>query len=566
MAQVNTNKENMEIVHSGERNLSDGDSECSSEGFRGFGNESGSFEMNGDQIGLATNGVIANNEDTISGENQDNRDVNSCNNSDSLTEVLSNFMASIIQKIDQSNKNQCEQNKKLNETIHEASKKQNKTIEDVNKKLIQEFKSLLKIEIDQCKASFKDEVAKLNTKVDNNEKILSDFKNNSTKQITDIDSKIKGMNTFQGKLDEKLVLIENRVGEIEKTCAQKMKDLIGEQITVVSDKINSVSEGVLQNKKVIENLQEVNRNRELQNSHYENFNYHQDCHYDYKVSVNYCNPMQFIEGLKNYIQTNKLTNWERIKLMLSDCFKGDSKISFWWDFVREDVNNLDEFICAFKKKFWSDKIQWSFREDLRFGRFKYNEGLTFSEYYIRKFNVARYLTPRLTDEEIFMSLFEHYDDQIKTAALVRNIKNSQDFIVMLDEFGSKLYSHLSNKDIRSEHSQNYSKFEHNGGFNRFQKFDDRSQGQFEGLDRDYKKTSFQGQNRVGPYESNKRPFHRGANDYSNGRLTWKGGKEFGREGKPFERGQQAGENVKERKINLVQVNTEKENEVIEAGN
>lgn len=85
-------------------------------------------------------------------------------------------MTSIVQKIDESIKNQSEQMKKLHETTHAANRKQNKTIEDINKKFAQEFKSSLKIEIDQCKASFKGEVVKLNTKIDNNETILSKIK------------------------------------------------------------------------------------------------------------------------------------------------------------------------------------------------------------------------------------------------------------------------------------------------------------------------------------------------------------------------------------------------------
>ena len=113
--------------------------------------------------------------------------------------------------------------------------------------------------------------------------------------------------------------------------------------------------------------------------------------------------------------------------------------------------------------------------DLKLGRHIPNSNLSKVEYAIKMINNAKDLIPPPSENEIVSKLSRHFQDDIRTAIIIRNIKTYENFIELLDDFDQAgpsnsnsddngIYGHSSYKNERFRHNA-YGEFFHSNGSN-----------------------------------------------------------------------------------------------------
>lgn len=170
---------------------------------------------------------------------------------------------------------------------------------------------------------------------------------------------------------------------------------------------------------------------------------------DFRMKIDYLNPMSFMVNLKDYLKRNNICNWDKIRNILDNNFENDFKLKEWWSYIKLDLLNFNDFEAKFTDKLWSKEIQRTARHDLRFGKYKIGGQLSLTEYFIHKANIAKHLTPSLDKEEILELLMDHYDQNIITASIVRNVKSADDFIKLLENFCHTEKYRISNVNSRN---------------------------------------------------------------------------------------------------------------------
>lgn len=252
-------------------------------------------------------------------------------------------------------------------------------------------------------------------------------------EIGRIDKKVEDIRTCLGNFKKEMQV--NSQKTIKKIIDVEVKqELLEKEIENKIEFVNSECRTELDNfrEKIEQQLGTLDRPNE-----HEIVKYAREVIPEFKIKVDYDNPMRAIEQLDSYIKTYKITEWESIRGILDNNFNEVPRVGDWWLFIVESINNYEQFKEKFQNKFWNENIQFKVREELRFNKFSTGGPLSLSEYFIKKYNIAKYLTPKFTDKEILNFLIRHYDDNIKTAYVMRNINSSDEFIEMLEGFSNQ---------------------------------------------------------------------------------------------------------------------------------
>lgn len=153
-----------------------------------------------------------------------------------------------------------------------------------------------------------------------------------------------------------------------------------------------------------------------------------------KLNINLKNPMEFIKNLKCAIKNHKLNKWESIVDILNNTLDKYLETKSWWTFIKDNVENLDDFIREFKGKYWSNAIQSELRTNIFFGKYRADGRLKLSEYFMDKIIIFKNIEPKLAEGEMVKLLSDHYDAEINRARIVRNVITVTEFVNLLGEY------------------------------------------------------------------------------------------------------------------------------------
>lgn len=125
-------------------------------------------------------------------------------------------------------------------------------------------------------------------------------------------------------------------------------------------------------------------------------------------------------------------NQEETPYILGSCLRGPPKD--WWDLVKEDNDTLESFCNKFKSRFWNENTQHEVKCKLEFGHFASSGETSMTNYALKSFRDAKGLTPPLSDPEIIRKLSRHFNEEIRTAILGRQLHTLQGLLELLERF------------------------------------------------------------------------------------------------------------------------------------
>lgn len=100
----------------------------------------------------------------------------------------------------------------------------------------------------------------------------------------------------------------------------------------------------------------------------------------------------------------------------------------WIDFVIDRVSTYDDFITAFKGKYWNYKIQSVFRQTIETGRYDNRKDGSMSSYVLKLHNIAKFLDDPIPEEILVRKLSFHFSSNIVTACKYQNVGSLATFI------------------------------------------------------------------------------------------------------------------------------------------
>lgn len=138
-------------------------------------------------------------------------------------------------------------------------------------------------------------------------------------------------------------------------------------------------------------------------------------------------PCSFVESLKNKLRyTHNIGDIkEVIRANLRD------SPSIWFSSIEEEINTFDDFEKKFLGYYWGEIAQGLFREDLYFSKYNYKYDNDLVNYALKLYTVAKYMKPKMQEEEIVLNIARHYEDSVVETITIQNIRSMQQFITIL---------------------------------------------------------------------------------------------------------------------------------------
>ena len=166
-------------------------------------------------------------------------------------------------------------------------------------------------------------------------------------------------------------------------------------------------------------------------------------------------PMRFLKDFERYISATDI-NTDDFNYVVFACLEGIARE--WWELVSSEQENIISFREKFTKKYWNENICFQISSELQFGKYIPNSNLTRVEYAIKTINNAKDLIPPPSEAEIVAKLSRHYNDDVRTAMIMRNIKTYDNLIELLDAFDQAGPSNLNNGNNGSKNFYNHTSF------------------------------------------------------------------------------------------------------------
>ena len=130
-------------------------------------------------------------------------------------------------------------------------------------------------------------------------------------------------------------------------------------------------------------------------------------------------PMRFLRDFERYISAIDISTND-FNYITYACLEGIARE--WWELVSQNDENVNTFREKFIKKYWNENVCFQISSELQFGRFIPNNNLSRAEYAIKMINNAKDLIPPPSENEIVSKLSRHYNDDVRTAIIIRNVK------------------------------------------------------------------------------------------------------------------------------------------------
>ena len=143
-------------------------------------------------------------------------------------------------------------------------------------------------------------------------------------------------------------------------------------------------------------------------------------------------PVEFIKELtelyQEYYQDINNITWVSRRL--------EGEATIWWRLVRDSINTFVEFTEAFVNKYWNDVIQERVRDQLEFGWYHQEAGMSMIQYLERKLLENRQLIPPISDRHLIRKIARHYPHEIEVTIITRGVSTIVEFEQVLLEFSS----------------------------------------------------------------------------------------------------------------------------------
>ena len=153
-------------------------------------------------------------------------------------------------------------------------------------------------------------------------------------------------------------------------------------------------------------------------------------------------PMRFLKDFECYISATDM-NTDDFNYVIFACLEGIAREC--WELVSSEQENTIFFREKFIKKYWNENICFQISSELQFGKYIPNSNLSRVEYAIKMINNAKDLIPPPSEAEIVVELCRHYNDDIRTAMIIRNTKTYDNLIELLDAIDQAGPSNLNGK-------------------------------------------------------------------------------------------------------------------------
>lgn len=439
------------------------------------------LKISNDQVNNSNNDAQQNIEDSIAQSSDSLYNVNS------KMDILMKFLEEQNKSIKNEFKKQDEAKNEIKNEIKSEINSVKNEINGLNQKLNRQNDKFDE-KFNEIKAQFQTINQKVECQDKKIEKVRSELDKKITKQESRLDQYCMKNNKEIEEMQVKTKKLEVQVGQVTETMNKNTSQL-KDEINNINEEMENVRASVHQQSAMQINLEdritknlnilEVRQNEEavkvctlqlnveknsetvdkLQKKISSQVNFVPQVNncfpsdkYEFQMSIDRRNPMNFINSLTEYLSRNHITEWGKIKSILDNNLNKTYQQQEWWDFVKTDIDSFESFKNKFISKMWSQDIQKKARQELQFGKYVIGSKLTLSEYFISKFNICKNLIPAIDKDTIFEMLKNHYNENIITAAIVRNVKNAEEFIKVLDAF-SLLDEYRVNKNQNNQENQ-----------------------------------------------------------------------------------------------------------------
>jgi hypothetical protein len=253
------------------------------------------------------------------------------------------------------------------------------------------------------------------------------------------------------KTEQEIAMVANKTMEIEETMKKQEDEMrtIGRNVAEnthniehvkrqVEDRVNgNRNEMELERKRTkeqIEELQkEVDRVRELKGREGEMVT-KWICQGDRKIhkftgNINNLHPMVFIKSINQRIKEieegriDEETKLERIKEIMRENLESEALI--WFNGIENDVEDYEQLRNRFLQHFWGDNAQLMVRERLYFGKFNPHISNSLTNYALRLYSLAQYLTPKINEQDLVLYISRQFKQEIAETIAMHDIKTME---------------------------------------------------------------------------------------------------------------------------------------------
>ena len=142
-------------------------------------------------------------------------------------------------------------------------------------------------------------------------------------------------------------------------------------------------------------------------------------------------PIKFLEELSDFWAAIRPSRGQTA-FVISSCLQGTPKD--WWDLVKEENDDLSQFIGKFKRRYWGEETQHAIKATLEFGNYQPSTDPSMVAYAIKIFREVKGLVPSPTTKEIISKLARHFNEEIRSTILARPINTLEDLLELLERF------------------------------------------------------------------------------------------------------------------------------------
>lgn len=273
----------------------------------------------------------------------------------------------------------------------------------------------------------------------------------------------KEIDQVENKIDEKLIIVREENVKIFSEINEKIHSLENNLEHVRTDYSTQFESKVQEMKKKIDELS--NKGSVLNANTFM-----------YKVGEptmkffgnDKIHPMVFINNLKQELK--EIGGNDNFGLLARKYFAGDALA--WFDMVIDQSESFENFENKFISYYWGESKQARVRENLIFGKYNANFGLSRERYVMTKLNKTKCMEPPILEKDFVKYLARHFSEEIRETIAIQNITKIESLLAYMRRLDEHQPNKLENKNFNNMQSKNFNNEYKNKQYNNnnFQKF------------------------------------------------------------------------------------------------
>lgn len=365
----------------------------------------------------------------------------------------------------------------------------NEDIKAIDKKVdigIEEVKLQLQYEVSKVREELTENKKMMLERIKYNEKLLEKVSDVPTKinkieeSMTVTEANVKGIKAV---CDEQYLEVKQMIGVNEKEIDVLKKETKEEFITT-NQKCDVLTSRIVKDECRMDGIEERTnycmRELETQNTHIQKFETKliereeewkddirrevkkervhvpmmygipYECGVKFNGNVKKLHPFAFIQTIRN-----KLKNIDDLDDMKELIKRNLVEDAFVWFITKEEtITCFRDFEEQFVSYFWGETQQSIIRDQIRYGKFRPNQGKELSRYAMEIYNLAQHLRPRLTEEEIVLEISRHFKPEIRDTITIQDIKTIDQLLRYLQRI-ERTESWGRNENTQRRESEGY---------------------------------------------------------------------------------------------------------------